>query len=248
MLKEIVIAFQSWDKAHQFIQQHKLMKIILRPGIVYSILFILAMFIFWQSSNSVVSWISSQLQIENWLQKERNAWLSFMFLMTGMMLRILLVLLYFSFFKWIILLIGSPVFAYLSGKTEAIIENKDYQFNQQDIRKIFLRNLKLTMRNCGWQTIYLIALIVLSLLPVIGWITPVIALLMECYYFGFAMHDFSYARSGLSLSESMAFSNQHKGLSIGNGLLFYLMHLIIVLAPAYAIIAATVTVHQQKES
>jgi len=246
LLKEIVIAFQSWDEARRFIRQNKIIKWIIGPGIIYTLLFIAGMFIFWHSSNQVVSWVSSQLRIESWLQQERNEWLSFLFLMTNMMLRLILVLFYFSFFKYIILIIGSPVFAYLSEKTQAIIEGKEHQFNWKDIRKDCLRSIKLVLRNCGWQTIYLIALILLSLIPVVGWITPIIALLMECYYFGFSMHDYSYARINMSQSESIAFTSRHKGLSIGNGLMFYIMHLLIILAPAYAIIAATLSVHKVK--
>jgi CysZ protein len=35
-------------------------------------------------------------------------------------------------------------------------------------------------------------------------------------------------------------------LAIGNGILFYMMHLVIIFAPAYAIIAATLTIHKVK--
>ncbi len=248
MLKEIVIAFQSWGEAHQFIQRHRLFRHIVLPGIIYILLFIAGMLLFWQSSDNVVSWISSKLGIESWLQKERSEWLSFLFVMTGMMLRLMLVLFYFSFFKYLVLIIGSPVFAWLSEKTEALLEGKAYTFNWTDIKRDCWRNIKLSLRNCGWQCVYLIALILLSLVPVVGWITPVIALLMECYYFGFSMLDYSLARGGFQPSQSIAFSGRHKGLAIGTGILFYVMHIIIVLAPAYAIVAATLTVHKVKNS
>lgn len=248
MLKEIVIAVQSWGEARLFIRQHKLFKWIVIPGIIYTLLFITGMYFFFTSSNEVVSWISSQLNIESWLQKERNPFLSFLFVMTGMMLRLILVLLYFSFFKYVILIIGSPVFAYLSEKTEAIIENKEHTISWPDLRKDCFRSIKLAFRNCGWQTFYIIALIFLSLIPVVGWITPVIALLMECYYFGFSMLDYSFARIKFTPARSIAFTSRHKGLAVGNGLLFYLMHVLIILAPAYTIIAATLSVHKVKNS
>ena len=248
MLKEIVIAVQSWGEAQRFIQKHRLFKWIIIPGIIYTLLFIAGMFFFWQSSDTVVSWISQKLRIETWLQKERNEWLSFLFVMTEMMLRLILVLFYFSFFKYLILIIGSPVFAYLSEKTEAIIEEKEHFFNWPEVKKDCIRSIKLDLRNCGWQSVYLIALILLSLIPVIGWITPVIALLMECYYFGFSMLDYNFARINFTPAQSSVFTGRHKGLAIGNGLLFYLMHLLIVLAPAYAIVAATLSVHKVKNS
>ena len=44
-------------------------------------------------------------------------------------------------------------------------------------------------------------------------------------------------------SQSIAFIGRHKGLAIGNGIVFDLMHLVIfvgwILAPSYAVVAAT---------
>lgn len=248
MLKEIVIAIQSWEDARRFIHQHKLFKWILLPGIIYTILFIAGMYFFWGSSNNVVSWVSDQLGIENWLQKKRSEWLSFLMVMTNMMLRIILVLFYFSFFKYMILIIGSPLFAYLSEKTEAIIEGKEHSFNKEAVKSGSIRSTQQALRNCGWQSVYLVALLLLSLIPVAGWITPIIALLLECYYFGFSMLDFPLARAGYNKQTSISLSAQHKGLAIGNGILFYIMHTLIIFAPAYAVVAGTLTIHKVKNS
>ncbi len=165
-----------------------------------------------------------------------------------MMLRLVLVLFYFSLFKYIILIIGSPVFAYLSEKTEAIIDNKEYSFNWKELKNDAKRSIRMALRNCLGQTIYLVGLVLMSLLPLVVWITPVIALLMECYYFGFSMLDYSFARNAFTPQQSFLFIGRHKGLAIGNGILFYLMHIVIIFAPAYAIVAATLSVHKVKNS
>src|SRR5678810_1203475 len=90
LLKEIVIAFQSFGEANLFIRQHKMVKWIIFPGIIYTILFLVAMILFAQSANGAVNWLSQQLRIEPWLQKERNPFLAFIFVMTGIMLRLVL--------------------------------------------------------------------------------------------------------------------------------------------------------------
>ena len=249
MLKEIVIAIQSWGDARLFIRQHHTFKWIIGPGIIYTVLFLAAMYLFWSSSTDVVAWMNRQLNIETWLQKERNEFLSFLFVMNGMMLQIVLVLFYFSLFRTLILIIGLPLFAFLSEKTEAIIDGRtDYRFNWKDLKKDSIRAIRLALRNVGWQSVYLFGLILMSLIPLVGWITPVIALLMECYYFGFAMLDYSFARNGFTPAQSAAFSGRHKGLAIGNGFLFYVMHILIFLAPAYAIIAATLSFQRVKNT
>ena len=246
LLKEIVIAFQSWREANHFIQEHKLWKWILLPGIIYTILFIIGMYFFWTSADGAVSWASDQMRIETWLQKERSGWLSFFAVMTGVMLRLILFLFYFSLFKYLILIIGSPLFAYLSEKTEAIIENKEHSINHKELIKDTARSIRMAFRNCFLQMLYFLGLILMSLIPVIGWITPIIALLMECYYYGFSMLDYSFVRTDFTRQQSIRFIGRHRGLAIGNGFLFYLMHVAIVLAPAYAIVAATLSVHKVK--
>ena len=246
MLKEIVIAFQSFDEANLFIRRHKMVRWIIIPGIIYTLLFIVAMILFARSANEAVSWLSQQLRIEPWLQRERSPFLAFIFVMMGIMLRLVLFFFYFALFKYLILIIGSPVFAYLSEKTEAIIDNREYKFNLKQLLPSAKRGIRLAFRNAGWQTVYMIGLIFLSLIPVIGWITPLIAVLVECYYYGFAMLDYGLAKNNFTVQNSIFYSGRHKGLSIGNGIVFYLMHVVIIFAPAFAIIASSLSVIKVK--
>lgn len=247
-MKEIVIAFKSWQQARHFIQQHQLLKRILWPGILYSLFTVIGLIVFFISSNQAVSWMSEQIGIEQWLQKERSEWLSFLFVMNGMMLRLVLLLFYFSLFKNLLLIIGSPAFAFLSEKTEALLQHKDHEFNWEEVRKDAQRGIRLAIQNTGKELLYFAALILLTIVPLVGWITPVIALIMQGYYFGVSMLDYSFARHQFTLEQSVRFSSHHKGLAIGNGLLFFAMHVMVLLAPAYAIIAATLSVQQVKES
>ena len=86
------------------------------------------------------------------------------------------------------------------------------------------------------------------MVPLVGWITPLIAFFMQGYYFGVSMLDYSFARHKLTLEQSVRFSSHHKGLAIGNGILFFVMHVAVLLAPAYAIIAATLSVRHVKQA
>lgn len=150
------------------------------------------------------------------------------------------------------LIIGSPVFAYLSEKTESIIEGKEISITLGQLMKDAGRGIKLALRNTIWQTVYTISLLLLSLIPLLGWITPLIALFIECYYYGFSMLDYSCERQKLSATQSIHFISHHKGLAIGNGMVFFLMHILIlvgwVIAPAYAVIAATLSFYKVKSN
>jgi CysZ protein len=250
LLKEIVIAIQSYIDAHHFIRRHRLWKWILIPGILYCLLFIAGMYLFINSATSAVGFISKETGLQTWLQQAHSEWLSFFFLMAGFFLWIVLLFFYFSLFKYLFLIIGSPVFAYLSEKTESILQGKDFPFNLSQLAQDIWRGIRLSVRNALWQTVYTISLVILSLFPLAGWITPIIALFVECYYYGFSMLDYSLERARLSPAESIYYVGRHKGLAIGNGLVFYLMHALPfigwILAPAYAVVAATLSVHKTK--
>jgi CysZ protein len=215
-------------------------------------MFSVGIYFFIQSSSSVVGWISDRIGLAAWLQNQRIEWLSFLFVMAGLILQIIIVFFYFSLFKYLFLIIGSPVFAYLSEKTENILEGKDFPFDLKQLLKDIGRGIRLALRNTLWQTVYAFSLLLLTLVPLAGWVTPVIALFIECYYYGFSMLDYSLERHKLTYTQSINYIGRHRGLAIGNGLMFYLMHGFIgvgwVLAPAYAVVAATLSLHKVKTS
>src|SRR5690606_37816368 len=146
----------------------------------------------------------------------------------------------------------SPVFAFLSEKTESIIEGRDFPFSFSQLLKDILRGIRIAFRNLIWQTVYLISLFLLSFIPVVGWVAAVIALFIEFYYFGFSMLDYSSERHKLSYSQSIHFIGRHKGLAIGNGIGFFILHFIPIvgwlIAPSMAVIAATLSLLNAKKS
>ena len=213
------------------------------------IMFCIGMYLFATSANSAVTHLSSFIGIDRWLHHQHSSVLSFFFMMGGIMVRLILILFYFSLFKYLFLIIGAPVFAYLSEKTEALIQGRDIPFDMQQMRKDIFRGVRVACRNCLWQTVYIASILILSFIPLIGWITPVICCLVECYYYGFSMLDYSCERHQLSPAESLTYIGKRRGFAIGNGLVFYLMHFVPfvgwVLAPSYAVVAAAISLYHQ---
>lgn len=209
------------------------------------------MWLFWSSSTEAIEWLSGKLGVIQWLKESDNIFFNFLFIFGSLIFRLILMFFYFSLFKYIFLIVGSPVFAYLSEKTESILEGKEYPFSFTQLWKDIKRGIRLALRNTLWQTVYTLAILILSMIPVVGWITPVIAFLVECYYYGFSMLDYSCERHKLTPLQSIEFIGRHKGLAIGNGIIFFLMHGFLfvgwVLAPAYAVVAATISLYHQKE-
>lgn len=250
MLKEIIISIQAYAQAHRFIIKHRLWKWIIIPGVIYTILFCVGIYLFFVSSNHAIDFMLQKSGVREWMEKMQSGFLSFLLIFGQLILNLILLLFYFSLFKYLFLIIGSPLFAYLSEKTEAITEGREFPFNFKQLLKDIARGIRLALRNMLWQTVYILSILILSFIPVIGWVTPLLALLVESYYLGFAMLDYSCERNRLSTTQSIAFIGKHKGLAIGNGIIFYLMHLVPVmgwiLAPGYGVIAATLSLYKAK--
>ncbi len=243
MFKEIIISVQSYLRAHRFIKENKLWKWILIPGFIYALLFAVSMFFFGKSASNFIQWVFNITHLSNWVQQHQGGFLNFIFAFATFIIWLVLMLFYFSLFKYIWLIVGSPVFAYLSEKTEAIIEKREFPFSFTQLSSDILRGIMIALRNALWQTVYIISLLLLSFIPVAGWIAPVIAILVEGYYYGFSMLDYSCERRNMTAQQSIYFIGNHRGLAIGNGVIFYAMHLVPIIgwifAPAYAVIAAT---------
>ncbi len=251
MLKDIIIAIQAYLEAHRFIIKHRLWKWIYIPGILYAILFCAGIYLFLISSAHAIDSFLSITGLKNWMNSIGGGWLKFLFIFGQVILQLVLLLFYFSLFKFLFLIIASPLLAYLSEKTAAIMEGRDYPFSIAQLLQDIIRGIKLSLRNALWQTVYIVSILILTFIPLVGWFTPLIALIIECYYLGFAMLDYSCERNKLSTSQSIAFIGSHKGLAIGNGIVFYLMHLVPVIgwvfAPSYAVIAATISFYKTKQ-
>lgn len=210
------------------------------------------MYFFGKTATGAIAYLTDSLGLSAWLQTLQSTFLGFLFTIAGIILWLILMLFYFSLFKYIWLIIGSPIFAYLSEKTESILEGKEYPFSISQFAQDAWRGIRMAIRNSLWQTVYVISILLLSFIPLIGWIAPLIALFVECYYYGFSMLDYSLERHKMSTFQSIDFIGKHKGLAIGNGIIFFLMHAVILLgwifAPAYAVIAATISILELKAS
>jgi CysZ protein len=82
----------------------------------------------------------------------------------------------------------------------------------------------LSIRNLFRQTFLTVLLLLLSFILIVVLVSSVLFVLLDSYYYGFAMIDYSCERDKMSARESVLFVQRNKGLAIGNGLVFYTNH------------------------
>ncbi len=252
MLKELILAIRTYFSAHRFIVQHKLWKWMIVPGILYAYLFVLGMNYFSQSSSFFIESIILKTGLKSWVDTLNNDLIGFFITMGSFWLWFTLLLFYFALFKYLFLILFAPFFAYLHLRIDAIKNETAFVFNSKAYRKLIARALLLNVTNLLWQTVYLIPIVIICTLPIIGWFTPIFTILIECYFLGAAMLDYSLASEQKNKVAAAAYVNNHKGLPIGNGLVFYLLHFIPIIgwmtAPFYSLIAAQLNTQEVKDN
>lgn len=252
MLKELILSIRAYFLAHRFILDNKLWKWMAIPGVIYTILFITGMNYFGQTSSFFIESIILRTGLKAFIDSLNSNWLGFFITMGSFWLWFTLLLFYFALFKYLFLIFFAPLFAFLHLRIVAIQKSIPFVFHKKEYVKLVLRSIIVNLNNMLWQTVYLIPIVLVCTLPVVGWFTPLFTILMESYFLGFDMMDFGLATEKQNRSVASAYLSRHKGLPIGNGIVFYLLHLLPIIgwitAPFYALVAAHLNTQEIKEA
>ncbi|MEN9701582.1 MAG: hypothetical protein RIR55_902 [Bacteroidota bacterium] len=252
MLKELIISIRAFFLAHKFIMQHRMWRWMIIPGIIYAFLFVIGITYFSQTSSLFIEWIILKTGLKSWVDALGNDLIGFFITMGSFWLWFTLLLFYFALFKFIFLILFAPVFSYQHLRIAAIQKNEPFEFKWIEYIGLVIRAVKLSLTNMLWQVVYLIPIVLVCTIPIIGWFTPIFTILMECYYYGYAMLDYGLATENKSRISAANYVSTHKGLPIANGIVFYLLHLIPIIgwmaAPFYALIAAHLNTQEIKDN
>lgn len=252
MLKELILSLRAYFLAHRFILDNKLWKWMALPGMIYTSLLIIGMNYFGQTSSFFIESIILKTGLKSFIDSLNSNWLGFFITMGSFWLWFTLLLFYFALFKYLFLIFFAPLFAFLHLRIVAIQKSIPFIFNQKEYLKLVARSILVNLNNMLWQTVYLIPIVLVCTLPVVGWFTPLFTILMESYFLGYAMMDFGLATEKQNRQLTATYLSRHKGLPIGNGIVFYLLHLLPIIgwitAPFYALVAAHLNTQEIKDT
>ena len=125
-------------------------------------------------------------------------------------------------FKHIIMALSAPFMSPVSEKIEAYLTGKqNHSHRNTSFWQQLWRGIRINIRNLFMEIGITILILIISLIPVIGWITSILLFIVQAYYAGFGNMDYTLERH-YKYAESVQFVRKHRGLAIGNGLVFML--------------------------
>jgi len=143
---------------------------------------------------------------------------------------------------YIIIILMSPVFSYLSERTEKIKTGVDYPFSLRQLVKDVLRGVIIAVRNFSIEVILTLLMFILSFIPIIGWLAAIILFFISAYFYGFSFMDYALERKKLNLRQSVKFMRENKGIVIANGFVFSLCLIIPFCGVSFSSFAAIISV------
>lgn len=122
--------------------------------------------------------------------------------------------------KYILLIILSPILAYVSEKTESIIQGKNYPLDLGQILKDAVRGSIIAMRNLAIEIGILVSLFIATFFaPFLGPFTAILSFAVGAYFYGYSMIDYIAERKRLSISDSHKFVQHYMGVALALGVL-----------------------------
>jgi len=143
-------------------------------------------------------------------------------------------------YRHIIMAFSAPFMSPVSEKIEKYYLGKVHTDAKFSIT--LARALRINVRNLFKEILFIIPLFFLSLIPVVGIVFTVLIFLIQAYYAGFGNMDYTLERH-YNYKDSITFVRKHKGIAIGNGIVFMLLLMIpvvgIILVLPLSVVSAT---------
>jgi len=229
----------------------KALNFIFKKGLAWFFIFPLAFNILlfytgWEYIGQFSDWtqgqLSSWLDIESWSFWGFEALKSVMVWSVWLIYKIMFFILFAYIGGYVIVILLSPVFSYLSERTERINTGTEYPFSISQLIKDIIRGVSIALRNIFIEIIISIIVFALSFIPIIGWAAAIFLIFVSAYFYGFSFIDYALERKRLNMKQSIAFMSENKGMVVANGLVFSLCLIIPFCGVSLSSFAAIVSV------
>lgn len=214
--KQLKIGYSAYGKAFKIIFKHKMIKYFIIPVILNILLFWGA----WELAGNLVD--LSLETIKGWFQFN-EFWQKVFDGFIGILVRLLIILVFIYLSGYIVIAIMSPIYAIMSEKVDYIYTKNEYPFSFKQLMIDIGRGIGIVTRNVLIETFVVIAVLFIGLIPVIGWIGPIILFLVSSYFYGFSYMDYTNERKKRNLRQSVWVVRKYKGIAFANGSVFALI-------------------------
>jgi CysZ protein len=214
IFKVLSLFFQSL-----FSQKYRIGRFLLWTGLTGLLLMCILVWAVWTFSTSIAAWLTDRIPYD-WA---KQSWLF------SLVITVFGVYIIYIVFRYLLLILLSPVLSYVSEKTENRISGSQSpaRFSAWSAAS---RSIRVNSRNLLRESTVSLMLLLAGLVPFLSVFSMPALVITQAYFTGFGMMDY-YLERHFTFSESVEKVRQHKWASITLGLLFILFLMIPVIGP-----------------
>jgi len=235
MIKDIVVGIKAYFQSFRLISKLKLWKYFVIPILISCVTAAIIGFSTYSLSDDIGEYIS-RVWFWEW---GKQTFTTISTVLGGLIIIVVGLILY----RHIVMALSAPFMSPVSEKIEAHLSNdSSHEFRNTDFSQQLWRGIRISVRNLIKEILISIPILLLSLIPVIGFMSTILLFLVQAYYAGFGNMDYTLERH-FNFKESITFVKKNRGLAIGNGIVFMLILLIpflgVILVLPFSVVSAT---------
>ena len=212
MLDGILLGIKSFFRSFGAISKYSLWRYVFASGLLSCLVGFGIFKLVWNQSDRLSVWVTNFYTWEKGssIVSSVSSWL------------IWIVLLVFSalIFKYIMLVLSAPIMSMVSEKIELYgSTKKPAPFSITRSIKSMIRGLRVALRNIVRELLFTGLLLLLGLIPLVGFVSAILIFCVQAYYAGFGNCDF-YMERHFNVKQSVKFIKRNRGFAFANGAIF----------------------------
>ena len=235
MISNLIDGLKAYLEAYEVISRLKLWRFFLIPMLISVLIFLNIVLVSISFSDEIGLYISSF-----WSWDFGKETINTVSMILG---GIILISIGLIVFKHLVMILSAPFMGPISKKIEDDFTGVTSQTQVSSPLTLMFRSIKISSRNLFRELLLSIPILILGLIPLIGFLSLFLLFLMQAYFAGFGNMDYTLERH-FSYQKSIQFVKANKGIAIGNGLVFMLFLLIpfvgIILIIPFSVTSATI--------
>jgi len=235
MISNLIDGLKAYLEAYEVISRLKLWRFFLIPMLISVLIFLNIVLVSIGFSDEIGLYISSF-----WSWDFGKETINTVSMILG---GIILISIGLIVFKHLVMILSAPFMGPISKKIEDDFTGVTSQTQVSSPLTLMFRSIKISSRNLFRELLLSIPILILALIPFIGFFSLFLLFLMQAYFAGFGNMDYTLERH-FSYQKSIQFVKANKGIAIGNGLVFMLFLLIpfvgIILIIPFSVTSATI--------
>ena len=236
MISNLIDGLEAYLEAYEVISRLKLWRFFMIPMLISVLIFLSIVLVSISFSDEIGLYISSF-----WSWDFGKETINTVSMILG---GVILISIGLIVFKHLVMILSAPFMGPISKKIEDDFTGVTSQTQVSSPLTLMFRSIKISSRNLFRELLLSIPILILGLIPLIGFFSLFLLFLMQAYFAGFGNMDYTLERH-FSYQKSIQFVKANKGIAIGNGLVFMLFLLIpfvgVIFIIPFSVTSATIS-------